>query len=49
MRNETRVLFNRYLDRQAELNGVDPDDLRRGTNFTIDPSVQQKLDRKSVV
>jgi len=46
MKNETRVLFNRYLDRQGELNGVDAEDIRRGSNFTVLPSVQQILESK---
>lgn len=51
MRNATRVLFNEYLDRQAELNGVDAEAVRDGKAFTIahesfaagTPSVQQRL------
>lgn len=46
MRNETRVVFNRYLDRQAELNGVSPDTVHAGQKFTVSPSVQQKLNDK---
>lgn len=42
MRNETRELFNRYLERQAELNGIS--DARE--SFTIDPSVEQKLEER---
>lgn len=46
MLKETRAAFNQYLDRQAELNGADAEDLRRGSAFTVDPSVQQKLNDK---
>ena len=28
MRQETRFKFNAYLSRVAELNGIDPDDVR---------------------
>lgn len=42
MRNETRVLFNQYLGRQAELNGVD----NAATKFSVTPSVQQTLENK---
>lgn len=43
MRNETRELFNTYLDGQAELNGVDAGTVRAEKQFTIDPSIQQTL------
>lgn len=46
MRNETRELFNAYCDRQAELNGAHPDTVRDGKAFTIDPTIQQKLNDK---
>lgn len=42
MRNQTRVLFNQYLDRQAELNGVSS----AATKFAVTPSVQQTLENK---
>lgn len=42
MRNETRVVFNQYLQRQAELNGVD----NAATKFSVTPSVQQTLENK---
>lgn len=42
MRNETRVVFNQYLDRQAQLNGVG----NATEKFTIEPSVQQTLETK---
>ncbi|WP_427792279.1 phage major capsid protein, P2 family [Brevundimonas diminuta] len=46
MRNATREHFNAYLDRQAELNGVDRSTVRDGKAFSIEPSVQQKLIEK---
>lgn len=42
MRNQTRVIFNQYLQRQAELNGVD----NAATKFSVTPSVQQTLENK---
>ena len=42
MRNETRQLFNAYLERQAQLNSV-PDATAK---FTVVPSVQQTLETK---
>jgi P2 family phage major capsid protein len=39
MRNETRILFNDFLDHIAELNGA-PSAI---SQFTVDPSVQQVL------
>ncbi len=42
MRNDTRVLFNQYLDRQAQLNGVGS----ATEKFTVEPSVQQTLETK---
>lgn len=42
MRNETRVLFNAYMDAIAQLNGV-PDAAKK---FTVTPSVQQKLESR---
>ncbi|MBH1913809.1 MULTISPECIES: phage major capsid protein, P2 family [Serratia] len=44
MRNETRLQFNKYLSRLAELNGVDVADL--GKKFNVEPSVTQKLFEK---
>lgn len=39
MQEQTRILFNDFLDRQAELNSIaDP-----ATKFSVDPSIQQKL------
>lgn len=54
MLNDTRVLFNEFLDRQAELNGADPEAVRDGKAFSIsnqtfaagEPSVQQRLIQK---
>lgn len=46
MRNETREAFNRYLDRQAELNHVSATTVRGEKAFSIEPSVQQKLNTK---
>lgn len=42
MRNETRVLFNAYVQAIAQLNGV-PD---ATTKFAVDPTVQQKLESR---
>lgn len=42
MRNETRVLFNQYLGRQAELNGIDDPSKK----FSVTPSVEQTLEDK---
>lgn len=42
MRNETRVLFNAFLNQIAQLNGV-PDATKK---FSVDPSVQQKLESR---
>ncbi|NBW10498.1 MAG: phage major capsid protein, P2 family, partial [Caulobacteraceae bacterium] len=39
----TRKAFNAYLDQQAALNGEDPDTVRSGKAFTVDPTIQQKL------
>lgn len=51
MKNATRILLHQYLERQAELNGSDPEAAVRGlpieisaTSFTAGtPSVQQRL------
>lgn len=50
MQESTRVLFNQYLEDQAELNGVDANAVATGKAFTISnqftagtPSVQQRL------
>ncbi len=42
MRNDTRVLFNQYLERQSQLNGVGS----AAEKFTVEPSVQQTLETK---
>lgn len=42
MRNETRKLFNGYLANQAKLNGI----AEAVSQFTVQPSVQQKLETK---
>jgi P2 family phage major capsid protein len=42
MRNDTRVLFNAYLEQLAKLNGI-PD---AAVKFTVTPSVQQTLETK---
>ncbi|WP_025873060.1 phage major capsid protein, P2 family [Methylobacillus glycogenes] len=42
MQNETRVLFNAYLDQVAELSGV----ASALQKFAVAPSVQQKLENK---
>lgn len=46
MQNETRVLFNRLLERQAVLNGVDSGAVREGKAFVVAPSIQQTLEAK---
>ncbi|WP_292066044.1 phage major capsid protein, P2 family [Brevundimonas sp. UBA7664] len=43
MNRATRIAFNAFLDQQAALNGEDPDTVRTGKQFTVDPSIQQKL------
>ena len=45
MRNTTRVLFDGYMARQAELNGVGVDHVTK--NFNLAPSVEQKLEDKT--
>lgn len=42
MRNDTRLVFNQYMGRQAELNSVPS----AGQSFTVNPSVQQTLETK---
>lgn len=46
MRNETRELFNGFLDRQAELNEVNPTTVHGGKQFTATPAVQQTLETR---
>lgn len=45
MENTTRQLFNAYIARQAELNGIDPTGGDIG-KFAVTPSVEQKLEDK---
>lgn len=40
MRNDTRLVFNRYLEQQATLNGVSD----ASKKFNVDPTVAQKLE-----
>ncbi|PWC10926.1 phage major capsid protein, P2 family [Brenneria roseae subsp. americana] len=42
MRNTTRKLFDQYVARQAELNGVTPAAV--AAQFSVDPAAQQKLE-----
>jgi P2 family phage major capsid protein len=42
MENQTRELFNQYLENQARLNGV----ATAEKNFNVQPSVQQRLETK---
>ncbi|MFV0662755.1 phage major capsid protein, P2 family [Denitromonas sp.] len=42
MRNDTRLAFNAYLDRLAQLNGVPS----AAVKFTVEPSIQQTLETK---
>lgn len=42
MRNDTRHLFNQYLERQAQLNSVP----NAAVKFAVEPSVQQTLETK---
>ncbi|MBP6876539.1 MAG: phage major capsid protein, P2 family [Phenylobacterium sp.] len=46
MRNETRLVFNHYLDRQAQLNQAPAAVVRGEKAFSIEPSIQQKLNEK---
>ncbi|WP_337186678.1 phage major capsid protein, P2 family [Phenylobacterium sp.] len=46
MEPRTREAFNRYLDRQAELNNTSADIVRGGKKFTVEPSVAQTLNDK---
>lgn len=43
MRNETRELFNDYLEVQAELNGI----ADASKSFTVEPSIEQKLEDRA--
>ncbi|WP_315708981.1 phage major capsid protein, P2 family [Brenneria uluponensis] len=44
MKNETRVLWDGFISRQATLNGVQPSHVTK--QFTVAPSVQQKIEDK---
>ena len=44
MRKDTREKFNRYVARQALLNGIPAHDV--STKFTVDPTVEQVLEEK---
>lgn len=46
MRTETRKQFNHYLAGVAADNNVEFDGIARGEKFTIEPSVQQQLEKK---
>lgn len=43
MRNETRKVFNQYLERQAELNTIET---ANDVKFSVEPSVQQTLENR---
>jgi len=42
MRNDTRRLFNAYLQQLAQINGIED----AGQSFTVDPTVQQTLETR---
>lgn len=44
MRNTTRDLFDKYIQRQAELNHISAAHITKA--YSIDPSVEQKLEDK---
>lgn len=46
MLRNTRTAFNAYLDRLAVINGEDRDTIRGGKAFTVEPTIQQKLNDK---
>lgn len=46
MRKETRRQFNHYLAGVAADNNVEFDGVARGQKFTVEPTVQQKLEKK---
>lgn len=46
MENSTRSLYNQYIARQAQLNGVQPGDVAQA--FSVDPAVQQRLEKASM-
>ncbi len=43
MENLTRELFDKYIVRQAHLNGVSPSAV--ANRFSVDPTIQQKLEQ----
>ncbi|AIT79094.1 phage major capsid protein, P2 family [Novosphingobium pentaromativorans] len=45
MKNETRAKFNAMITQIAQLNGIDAD-VARTSKFTVEPSVQQKLEQR---
>lgn len=45
MENTTRSLYNQYIVRQAQLNGVQPGDVAQ--TFNVEPAVQQRLEKAS--
>lgn len=46
MENSTRELFNGYIDRQANLNGVRSADVAK--SFSVEPSVQQRMEKAAM-
>ncbi|MDK1707020.1 phage major capsid protein, P2 family [Serratia marcescens] len=47
MKNDTRRLLNSYFSQQAKLNGIDTSTILGGGKFSVDPSVQQKLEDRN--
>lgn len=45
MRNETRLKFDKFISRQAEINGI-PTEVASSSKFNVDPSVSQTLEVK---
>ena len=46
MENQTRELFDKYIVRQAHLNGVSPSAV--ANRFSVDPTIQQKLEQAAM-
>lgn len=46
MENQTRELFDNYIVRQAQLNGVSPSAV--ANRFSVDPTIQQKLEQAAM-
>lgn len=46
MRQETRKQFNQYLAGVAADNQLEFDGVARGEKFTVEPTVQQKLEKR---